>query len=123
MSKTRYAKLQVICFVGATAYTTIIDKLETDEDFNGNNGVDYLSYEARKKGYSSNFEYHWREAFFNKKTNKKVGEERYNLIFKDFFKRLKGSDDSYYRNIEFVLTNINGVLGHYVLSVMYETEF
>lgn len=122
MSKTRESQMQVICFKDSNAYLTILDQLKTDEDFNGNNGDEYLSDKAKADGFGSNFEYYWRNAFFNKKHNKKTGEDKFNAIFEDFFEELKDSDSSYYRYIEFVLTNIGGVLGDYVLSVMYVTE-
>ena len=122
MSKTRDAQLQVICFTSATAYTKITEELKTNEDFNGNNGDEYLCDEAKKNGYTSNFAYHWNKAYTKKTHNKKIGEKRFDAILQDFFTRLKESDDSYYRTIEYCLTNIGGVLGDYVLSVMYITE-
>ena len=104
MSHQTTSTLQLHFFNDANALDYLIKNLQTDEDFNGNNGLEYLDDKA--KGFNSNQEYYLTTAF--KKT--KNVEKALRLFF-DYLGK-----DSFYEHIEYILeTTKDG----YALAVMY----
>ncbi len=89
------------------------ENLQTDADFSGDNGPDFLDDAAQ--GYDSNLEYYL-DKFWNK--HKPKNEETLNNFFLKFFKFMQNRDQ-YYSNIEFELKFIGDQI---VLAVMMECE-
>lgn len=113
MSTTINTTLQMHVFTLDNALSYLKENLQTDEDFNGSNGLDYLDDEA--EGYESNLDYYL-EKFWKKYTPS--GEDSLNQFFSEFFKFMQ-KRDQYYSNIEFDLKFIGDQI---VLAVMMECE-
>lgn len=113
MSTTIDSTLQMHVFTLDNALSYLKENLQTDADFSGDNGPDYLDDEA--DGYDSNLEYYL-EMFWSKHKPKDAAS--LNTFFDKFFKYLQ-KRDQYYSNIEFDLKFIGDQI---VLAVMMECE-
>lgn len=113
MSTTIDSTLQMHVFTLDNALSYLKENLQTDADFSGDNGPDYLDDEA--DGYDSNLEYYL-EKFWSKHNPKDAAS--LNTFFDKFFKYLQ-KRDQYYSNIEFDLKFIGDQI---VLAVMMECE-
>ena len=108
MSQTIRVIHQVLVFTKENAYDVIKEGLETDEDFNGNNGKYYLDDDAAADGCKSNFEY------FLKKNWK--GDP---IKFLDKLFAYLPKHDSYYREIYHEVVTIGDTM---VVSIVYKTQ-
>lgn len=113
MSTTINSTLQMHVFTLDNALSYLKENLQTDADFSGDNGPDYLDDEA--DGYDSNLEYYL-EKFWAKHKPKDAAS--LNTFFDKFFKFMQ-KRDQYYSNIEFDLKFIGDQI---VLAVMMECE-
>lgn len=107
MSHSTTSNLQMHFFTDANALEYLIKNLETDEDFNGNNGEEYLQDAA--KGYKSNKEYYLTQAFQNTK--------HIDVAIRRFFNSLL--EDDYYVIIDYILKPTSD---GYALAIMYVTN-
>ena len=113
MSTTTTTTLQMHVFTLDNALSYLKENLQTDADFSGDNGPDYLDDEA--DGYDSNLEYYL-EMFWSKHKPKDAAS--LNLFFDKFFKFMQ-KRDQYYSNIEFDLKVIEGQI---VVAIMMECD-
>lgn len=113
MSTTIDSTLQMHVFTLDNALNYLKENLQTDEDFNGSNGSDYLDDEA--EGFESNLDYYL-EKFWAKYNP--IDADSLSLFFDKFFKFMQ-ERDQYYSNIEFDLKVIGNQI---VLAVMMECE-
>ena len=104
MSHSTTSALQLHFFTDANALEYLIKNLQTDEDFNGNNGDEYLHPCA--KGFNSNQEYYLTKAFKKQKEVKKSLALFFNYLGKDDF----------YEEIDYLLKPTSD---GYTLAVMY----
>ena len=95
------------------ALSYLKENLQTDEDFNGSNGLEYLDDEA--VGYKSNLDYYL-EKFWAEHDPR--DEDSLNHFFYRFFKFMQ-KRDHYYKSIEFDIRFIGDQI---VLGVMMECE-
>jgi hypothetical protein len=103
MSYSTTNVLQMHFFTDANALEYLKKNLETDEDFNGNNGDEYLHPCA--KGFNSNQDYYLTKAFKKNKVPMAINK---------FFMSLR--EDCFYEDIDYIL---NPTSDGYALSVMY----
>jgi hypothetical protein len=113
MSTNTSATLQVHVFTLDNALSYLKENLQTDADFSGDNGPDYLDDDA--DGYDSNLEYYLEMFWSNHKPKDKAS---LNTFFDKFF-RFMQERDQYYLQIEFDLKFIGDQI---VLSVMMACE-
>lgn len=95
------------------ALSYLKENLQTDADFSGDNGSEFLDDDA--DGYDSNLEYYL-EMFWSK--HKPKDEKTLNNFFLKFFQFMQ-KRDQYYSNIEFDLKFIGDQI---VLAVMMECD-
>ena len=95
------------------ALSYLKENLQTDADFSGDNGPEFLDVDAT--GYDSNLEYYL-EMFWSK--HKPKDEKSLNNFFLKFFQFMQ-KRDQYYSNIEFDLKFIGDQI---VLAVMMECD-
>jgi len=113
MSCNTSANLQMHVFTLDNALSYLKKNLQTDADFSGDNGPEFLDDKA--KGYDSNLEYYL-DKFWAK--HKPKNEKTLNDFFSKFFKFMQ-ERDQYYLQIEFDLKFIGDQI---VLSVMMACE-
>lgn len=113
MSTTTTSTLQMHVFTLDNALSYLKENLQTDTDFSGDNGPEFLDDDA--DGYDSNLEYYL-EMFWSK--HKPKDEKTLNNFFLKFFQFMQ-KRDQYYSNIEFDLKFIGDQI---VLAVMMECD-
>lgn len=113
MSTTIDSTLQMHVFTFKNALSYLKENLQTDDDFNGSNGEDYLDDDA--EGYDSNLEYYLDQFWLKHKPNDADSLEAF---FNEFFSFMQ-ERDQYYNDIQFDLKFIGNQI---VLAVMMECE-
>lgn len=88
----------------------IFSQLSTyDNDFNGNNGEDYLWEEAEEKGFETNADYLINEVLKNYDYNTIIGKGQISKLISMFLNRWLGSD-CYYDGYDYEFDIVNNVL-------------
>lgn len=113
MSTWINSTLQMHVFTFESALSYLKENLQTDADFNGDNGSDDLDDEA--EGYNSNLEYYLEKFWLKHKPNDADSLEAF---LNEFF-GLMQERDQYYNDIQFDLRFIGDKI---VLAVMMECE-
>jgi hypothetical protein len=94
------------------------EKFVDDEDFNGNNGEEYISDKAKRKGFESNKDFAYDKA--EKKTAKMTGLKKVKTFINVIVNELKNDGGDYYSNIECEIEQVGKI---YVVATMSETSW
>lgn len=89
-----------------------------DDDFNGNNGEEYLSEQAKKKKFDSDKDYaYWQAA---RKSAKLSGEKKVKKFINTIVSAMKKSGGDFYEKIEYDLTRVGTT---YIVSFLIQTAW
>ena len=90
-----------------------------DEDINGNNGEDYLSEEARQKGFESDLELIISNAV--KKTKRMVGEEKVREFADEVLSGIKERGGDYYEGSDMKVLKVGA--NKFVVTFFRQTNW
>jgi hypothetical protein len=103
-----YSLGHTVRYISKGNYTNdLVDLIDFDEDLNGNNGHEYISEEAIKKGYDSDLEFKGHEAIG------KFGESRKAIEY--LIDETIGSQ-SYYHDVQYDIIEQETM---YIVSIAY----
>lgn len=88
-----------------------------DEDFNGNNGFEYLSKDALEGGFHSDLAYYFDAAFRSAMHQTSTLTERYKSIITDLI--IANYGDSYYSDYEFNVDILDENRLHVAIAYQY----
>lgn len=118
MSRQKDSSVVLIKLTEATLSKVLREKFIEDEDFNGNNGEDYVSDEAREGGFESDKDLAFDQA--EKKTKKMKGLKKVKTFLDILVDALQNSGGDFYTNIEYEVATVGKT---FMISVLSETSW
>ena len=118
MSQEKESSLTVLKFTEKTMSKELKSNMPDDEDFNGNNGEEYLSEQAKRKGFESDKDFAYDKA--ERMTKKLKGEKKVRKFIDIIIGAMENSGGDFYENLEYELEKVGNT---YVVAFLVETSW